>query len=205
MTPSRTAQAKFVIALNGPPRSGKDEATKALSRILDPWFVHETMKFTAVVKDLTHRSLGLDCRHDAFEALKDVPLPEFGGLTPRQAYIAKSASEKAERGESAIADHFIAKMLESPARLVLNSDIGIPIEIDGLAATVGAENILLLRLHRTGHDFSKDNRTYLGHPDVETHDISNDSGLEDLADAVSGPSLDFLRERMPEAFLAKAV
>src|SRR5690606_2469170 len=96
---------KIAILLNGPPRAGKDTAVEALAAALGA--AAEIFKFTSPVKDLTHRNAGLDCATDHYEELKDTPLPEFGGRTPRQAYIDTSAELKRKNGQDAVARMFV--------------------------------------------------------------------------------------------------
>ena len=62
----------ILVMLNGPPRAGKDTATAAIVEAVG--MPVRVLKATEPIKDETHRRLGLDCAHDAYEALKDAPL-----------------------------------------------------------------------------------------------------------------------------------
>lgn len=79
---------KFLL-INGPARSGKDTLAAILAN--RPQTEGRILHFAKALKDATHAAYGLfNIAYDFFEAKKDSPLPEFFGLTPRQAYIAHS-------------------------------------------------------------------------------------------------------------------
>lgn len=167
------ACGKIAILLNGPPRAGKDTAVEALSLALPG---SEVFKFTRPVKDLTHRLAGLRCSHDAYEDLKDTPLPEFGGRTPRQAYIEASRDLKAREGGDAVARLFVEAISASEASVILNPDCGDDMEALRVADAFSAESVLVIRIHREGHDFSNDCRTWVTSPLLRIVDVHNRSG-----------------------------
>jgi len=169
------ACAKVAILLNGPPRAGKDTAVEALASALGE--VAEVFKFTRPVKDLTHRNAGLDCRHDAFEELKDTPLEEFGGRTPRQAYIDTSRELKAREGDDAVAKLFVEAISASDAQVILNPDCGDDMEALRVAEAFSFDAVLVIRIHREGHDFSQDCRTWVTSPLLRIVDVTNRSGF----------------------------
>jgi len=166
---------KVAILLNGPPRAGKDTAVEALAPALGQ--IAEVFKFTRPVKDLTHREAGIDCAHDAYEELKDVPLPEFGGRTPRQAYIDTSRALKDREGEDAVARLFVKAIQESGASVILNPDCGDDMEALCVAEAFSPENVFVIRIHREGHDFSKDCRTWVTSDRLNVVDVVNRSGM----------------------------
>jgi len=165
---------KIAILLNGPPRAGKDTAVAVLEDAFGT--EAETFKFTQPVKDRTHARFGLDCAHDAYELLKDTPLPEFGGMTPREAYIDTSRKLKAEQGEDAVRKLFVETVLGSQAQIILNPDAGDDSEAESVAEALGAENVLVIRISREGHDFSKDCRTWVTSPSLRIVDVTNEDG-----------------------------
>lgn len=169
------ACGKIAILLNGPPRAGKDTAVEALSKAFGP--SAEVFKFTRPVKDLTHRLAGLDCPHDAYEDLKDTPLPEFGGRTPRQAYIDTSRDLKAREGEDAVARLFVDAISASEASVILNPDCGDDMEALRVAEAFSHDAVLVIRIHREGHDFSNDCRTWVTSPLLRIVDVTNRSGF----------------------------
>lgn len=169
------ACGKIAILLNGPPRAGKDTAVEALAEAIGGSV--EIFKFTQPVKDLTHRNAGLACRHDHYEELKDTPLPEFGGRTPRQAYIDTSRDLKARYGEDAVAKMFVEAIKASSATVILNPDCGDDMEALCVADAFSHENVFVMRIHRDGHDFSKDCRTWVASPSLNIVDIVNRDGM----------------------------
>lgn len=169
------SEGKIAILLNGPPRAGKDTAINALMAAFSAGNA-EILKVTQPIKDLTHKSFGLDCRHDAYELDKDVNLPEFNGKTPRESYIATSAELKREHGEGAIMDLFVEAVVASECDVILNPDIGDDMEADRVAATLGTDRILIIRIHRPGHDFSMDCRTWVTSQNLNIIDVHNEPG-----------------------------
>lgn len=162
-----------ILMLNGPPRAGKDTASAAVAAALP--FPVAVVKVTAPVKDETHRRYGLRCAHDAFEAHKDTPLRAFGGLTPRQAYIATSRDLKERFGDDVVCRMLVDAVRETEATLVIVPDLGDRMEAEWLLTLVPDERALLARIHREGHDFSRDCRdwVHLRGP-VRQLDIVND-------------------------------
>lgn len=166
-------QRKIAIAFNGPPRAGKDTATLVALDIFDDIAVYQ---FTRPVKELTHKEWGLDVAFDHYETLKDTPLPEFGGMSPRQAYIAKSDALKREKGPDVVADLFVEAIVGCNSGIMVNPDCGGDMEAHKIAGVYGYENLLVVRIHKDGHDFSQDCRTWVTDPLFQTHDIKNVQG-----------------------------
>jgi len=90
-----------LIVLNGPKRTGKDTAYKALVEMehaLHPEIYMDTWRFSYadIIRRATHEALGIQLiaedysyitdTYDSIE-IKDTPHDDFVGLTPRQAYI----------------------------------------------------------------------------------------------------------------------
>jgi len=168
-------EGKIAILLNGPPRAGKDTAITALFAAFSPGTA-EVIKVTQPIKDMTHNRLGLKCAHDAYEIEKDLVLPEFGGKTPREAYIETSTALKRERGPNAVMDLFVDSVVASECDVILNPDIGDDMEAERVASTIGADRLLVIRIHRPGHDFSHDCRTWVTSPTLNIVDVQNEPG-----------------------------
>ena len=164
---------KIAILFNGPPRAGKDTAVNALVSVVDDF---EIIKFTGPVKDRTHKLHGLNCAQDAYEINKDTPLSEFNGKTPRQAYIDYSTNLKKEKGIDAVAKLFVEAIHASKANVILNPDVGDDMEALAVANSLGKENVLVLRIHKAGHDFSQDCRTWVVSDELTIIDIFNEDG-----------------------------
>lgn len=75
----------WLVLISGPPRSGKSRAGRCLAKELDA----NHFALSNMLKNMTHEHFGLgEARSPlAFEDCKDQPLEQFGGLTPREAYI----------------------------------------------------------------------------------------------------------------------
>lgn len=165
------AMPKIVILLNGPKRAGKDTASAALAEAGGA--AVRLLKFTDPVKRLAHAAHGIDRPTWWFEPVKDTRLPEFGGLTPREAYIATGDRLREERGEDAVAKLFVEAMAASGAEIVVGSDLGREAEVLLAAQAVGAENVFILRIHRDGHDYRDDCRGWIEVPGIRSEDVRN--------------------------------
>lgn len=186
-----------VVLFNGAPRSGKDSSSEALvtSPASKGWLVVEA-KFAHALKQAAHELLGLghlDPEH--FDKVKDEPLPEFFGLSPRQFYIA--LSEKFMKptinleqvfGEVLMRklEHFVntkAQVRDANNVLFAISDSGFAMEAVPVGQEFGWENILLVRCHREGCTFMNDSRSYIELP-CTSIDLYNDGTLEEWHDKV---------------------
>lgn len=165
-----------IIFLNGPPGCGKDHA----ATVLGGW----RMKMAKELKERTHAAcllFGVDGKplpHDYFEAVKDVPRPEFGGSTPRQAYIAMSEGFiKVVFGES-ILGVWLADAISNmshPANDFLITDSGFRGEAEEIVGRFGPGMCTLVRIHRSGYDFSSDSRGYIDLSDLGVRVIDVDN------------------------------
>lgn len=178
-----------IVFLNGPARSGKDSSGRALVRAIDG---AQVVKMATALKSGTHALFGIrDVTSEAFEAVKDEPRAEFFGKTPRQAYIYVSE----ECIKPAFGPEFFGRVLAQSirrlrdCRLAVVTDSGFAGEAMPVVREFGADNALLIRLHRPGYGFAGDSRSHIELPDVRTLDVHND-GPEanlhrDVVEAVS--------------------
>ncbi len=178
-----------LIMFNGPPRAGKDTAGGITSRILGAGC--ELVKFTTPVKRETHRRFGINCATEAFEVLKDTPLPQFDGMTPRQAYTKVSKDMKAKHGPHCVAQLLADEVSGLNSEYILNTDVGFDFEGQALMGVVGVENTILVRIHRNGKNYDGDCREWVHLSGCRSFDIDNNSGQEDLEQALL-PILDEL-------------
>ncbi len=178
-----------IIFVNGPPRSGKDFAGAILSQRQDIGLSNRA-KLSAILKERTHALYmlfgqgGKPLRHDFFEHVKDTPLVEFSGITPREAYI--SVSElwmKPTHGSGILGKWLVEELRERESDISgrwthIVTDSGFIEEAEAIVSEYKAENCLLVRIHREGYTFSGDSRSYidLGHLGVDSYDIKNDGG-----------------------------
>lgn len=165
---------RLAIVLNGPPRAGKDTAIEVLSEVFPDADVYQ---FFRPIKELLHQELGLSVPYDFYEATKDVPLPEFGGMTPRRAYIDKGDRMQAEFGHSVLTDTYFEAIASSNAP-VLVTTCGMDSEALEIARIFGVENMLVLRIHRDGCDFSQDSRSWVHSPHLNIRDVRNVHGRQ---------------------------
>jgi len=134
------------------------------------------LPFAKILKDQTHAAYGLaGISFDHYEAYKDTPLPEFYGLTPRQAYIIHSeVYTKPQHGKDAFGRFWLEEAQKHPdVPYWLISDSGFAEEAVPVVEAHGRVFCLLFRLHREGCSFRSDSRSYISLP-VGTLDIRND-------------------------------
>lgn len=160
---------QIVLVLNGPPRAGKNTGIDALHAAFPD---AEVFEFFRPVKELLHRELGLNVCHDHFEAVKDVPRPEFGGKAPRYAYIDRGDALEAERGPAALTDFYFAALGNCKAPILITT-CGKDSEALKLASMFGADNTLFLRIHMDGKDFSQDSRSWVVSSSLNIRDLTN--------------------------------
>ena len=170
-----------IILLNGPPSSGKDFAGFEIWNRVGTGVL---MKFAEEVKVRTHAALylcdeaGHPFRADHYEDRKDQVLEEFGGITPRAAYIQFSEGfAKPLFGERIFGTWLADKIeaMDGPDTVII-TDSGFMPEAEVLVERFGAENCLLARIHRVGYTFAGDSRSYidLAPLQVQCQDINND-------------------------------
>jgi hypothetical protein len=165
---------RLAIVLNGPPRAGKDTAIEVLAEVFSDADVYQ---FFRPIKELLHQELGLAVPYDFYEDAKDVPLPEFGGMTPRRAYIDKGDRMQAEHGHSILTDTYFAAIASSNAPILVTT-CGMDSEALEIAGIFGLENTLVLRIHRDGCDFSQDSRSWVHSDHLTIRDVRNVHGRQ---------------------------
>lgn len=168
-----------VFLLNGPPRSGKDTAYLAMAEYFNAQgFSSRSLKFTHPIKKLTHEQYGLTVSLDYYEAQKDIPLVEFHGRTPREAYIETSTKAKQQHGEDIFIRILMEEMSQTDEDVIIFPDVGNKEEGDAIISTLGASECRLIRIHKEGHDFGNCCREYFHLPGIITEDMVNTEGYE---------------------------
>lgn len=167
-----------VLVLNGPPRSGKDTVA---SYLCQQWPDHMVdLKMSYSLKRACHAVLGfhnVDVEH--FNDLKDCELEEFGNRTPRQFYI-----DMAERfiktrfGKNWFGYAWMRRYIEEShdQKLAIISDSGFVEELEPLMQCFDNGAMVLVRLHREGHDFQIDSRGYVSNVLSKEFDVMNIEG-----------------------------
>lgn len=175
---------KYAILLNGPPRVGKDHAANVLLR---EFKICRKLKFSNPLKLGVHASYGVDddLNPDFFEDVKDEPNDIFFGMTPRQAYIYHSEEYMKPLHGKDVYGRILTNTVKhdrfQPSnalnKVYIIPDSGFVDETKPLIKEIGADNVLLVRLHSSLNgrelDFIGDSRSYLDLPNVEAMDLVN--------------------------------
>lgn len=186
----RLQEPKIVI-LNGPPRSGKDTMVSAVTGIF-PLSI-AGLKMAKPLKDACFAALGITdfpIQRAMDNKYKDRAMSEFlpvnSSMTWREFQIHMSEEVmKPLFGKEVfgqIATARIADMVEcTGVKFYLFSDGGFEDELRPLVRKFKAENVLIVRLHREGCDFSLDSRGDLKiaarHLGLQFEELRNDGGV----------------------------
>jgi hypothetical protein len=182
-----------IVLFNGPPRSGKDTAVSLVHSAYRRDAV--PMKFADPLKAVTHSFAEfMGDKHGNVlsnePGVKEHPNKFLLGKTPRQFQISVSEDwMKPVFGADVfgrIAEQQIKLYPEWQTRLFLFSDSGFRDEAAHLVNEFGADNVLLIRLHRRGCDFTLDSRSYIELADlgVTEVDLTNDATKEHLRETL---------------------
>lgn len=169
--------------MNGPKYCGKDTAASALVKTFGA--ESAIFRFTVPVKEETHRRYGLDVPFDHFEDknVKDAPMAEFGGLSPRQAYIKVGDELRDEHGPDIVTAMLCDRIRASDVPIVVNPDCGGDGEAEGIVEELGYDRVIVFRIHKEGHDYEGDSRYWVTSDKVRKIDIVNVEG--NVSDYVS--------------------
>lgn len=163
-----------IVFLNGPPGSGKDTIASGLV----PYINFRHLKFSAPMKRAVAGLLDMDTKW--VENFKDQPVTMLKNEVLRDHLINYFQWLATEYGGD-ILGRLLWKDAQLSARsLIVVSDSGKTEEVEYVARRAGAKNCLLLRIHRKGHGFERDNREYLQAPLCPSHDIWNDTSKEQV-------------------------
>jgi hypothetical protein len=167
---------KKVILINGPPGSGKDTATAFAKAAIDgkpsrgKFVGHDVahLKFADPLKAAAHVLYGIPHSADYYEKefgyeWKNNPQPEFFGLIPRSVYISLSEEYAKEKGGASFFGKIAARRIRLDKRndVFIFSDSGFADEAIPVIREVGIDNVLLISLERSGHNFAGDSRGYI--------------------------------------------
>lgn len=184
-------RVKKVVLFNGPPRCGKDTATDLSISILGHTKAGR-YRFAEPLKDAVHSLFGMsNVLLEHFDSVKGDPQESLFGMTPRDAYIWMSEEVvKPKFGTDFFAriavrriNHVFGKGPYGDFTAVVISDCGFQSEIDLLSKEFGAENVLLVRLHRVGRTFAGDSRSYIEHSN--SIDLENDGTMGELKERLT--------------------
>lgn len=179
-----------VVILNAPPSSGKDEVAKTFLKFNTPaprgtansvMFSHKEFKSQLIRLAKTIWGIPDDLWDQLYaRENKETPSPFLGNMSPRQALIHTSETVIKPNYGTQYFGHFAAKTLNQGIVNVF-SDGGFPDEVIPVVDAVGMENILIIRIHRPGFDFSSDSRDYLADGTCKYMvDLYNDGTLQEF-------------------------
>lgn len=194
-----------IVLFNGPPRSGKDTAHRALfdvekviatqGRYRPPFDDILHGKFSAPIKMAFAGMMGLEAdRHfcvQPWESKKDEVIPALG-VSYRQWQIDFSETfMKPLYGQNIFARMMVTELMAgiTPCLnagdnlpLFSVSDCGFPVEVNYLPLHMPDAKFLLIRLHRDGCTFEGDSREYVysDAPNVTFLDIDNNGTEEEF-------------------------
>lgn len=174
-----------IFLLNGPPRCGKDTAAVYLAEEFDG----QVAKFAQPLKD---GCTAIYCRGDKelfnhydSPELKDENCAQFFGKSCRQAQIDMSESYlKVLHGNSIFGKILADKLGHSITAPIFVSDSGFEPEAMELINKFSPENVVLIRIHREGCNYTSDSRGYINIPHIDNYDIYNHGKLSSYLDAI---------------------
>jgi len=175
----------YVLALNGPPHSGKDTIANAIIEQIDrdPMFGIATRKLEikAGLRAMGMAVLGLPNDPAEYDRIKDVPQDIFNGDSLRQWMIGVTEGYfKPRYGKT----FWISRELGlNPFfyGLSIVTDMGFDEEINVLYNKYTAHSVLLVHLYRDGTSFFGDSRNYVSHPILSPLAMYNESTPEEAA------------------------
>lgn len=188
----------IVIFLNGPPQSGKDTVAEYLRDHYD----FQIFKFATPLRNAVKALTGI--QDEDIEYFKNDVLnpdhPRQQDYTGRDFLIDLSELlVKPALGESFFGEMTARDMLLSGAKRCAVSDAGFSYEVlacahalNSLHCPPNTEVRLRLwhqqvwRIHRPFHDFSQDSRSWVRLSNIESYDVFNSMGLDNLFAGVDG-------------------
>ena len=163
-----------VLIFNGPPGSGKDTLGNMLYNFMHKnnypevfmqSFKEQLIEIALVISGLERSTW------TRFYAQKELKRAELGGLSCRE-YLIKISEKviKPNFGADYFGKHAADNLLVG---LNIFTDGGFEAELPPIIDKIGVENVVIVRLHRTGHTFKNDSRNYISIPGVACFDIKN--------------------------------
>lgn len=182
-----------IILFNGPPRSGKDTATRLAIGTLGKRAAH--YRFAGPLKDSIHGLFGFGvCNQERFDKIKDQPSPLFFGMSPREAYIWLSEDVvKPKFGKdffAKVATHTLSDK-KYDQNIIVISDCGFAEEVEAMIAAFGVQNVAIVYLKRSGTGFKGDSRNYVTNVECQQYTIENNGTLNELHDEINRVLKDF--------------
>lgn len=157
-----------IVMLNGPPRSGKDEAVKALAKEFN--IRHYKMSYPLKRTVRTFWNL-TDDEEKYLEAHKEDPQKIFAGRSYRQVQISLSEDWAKPVFGSDVFGIIARRALSIPTdtQFTVISDSGFFDEAVPLVRLTGPRSVLLIHISRPGTSFENDSRSYI---ELEQHGVT---------------------------------
>ncbi len=184
-----------LIALSGPPRSGKDTIGNELAAV----FRQHHPKIDVAVEALSmplryaiYALSGIPYTREHYEAQKDVPQGIFDGRTIREAIIALAEHHvRPIYGIGFFAQSLVNKMCGRAPDVIIITDLGFEQEVEVFDNAYGLDNVAYPQIVRVGCSFLGDSRSYVGTPGRRTT-IINDADAATEAARLYGRLVDQL-------------
>lgn len=182
------AYPTYLIGLSGPPRSGKDSVGVALAKlILERHPVNVCVRALSMpMRKAVYGMLGIEYSLEHYETQKDMPRPELGGETIRQAMIALSECHVKMRYGHGFWGEALLNTLPmelAPSRVVIVTDMGFDAEVEVFVEALGAENCMWPQITRPGCSFAGDSRSYVGRTEQRVAIVNEGETLEQVTAA----------------------
>lgn len=189
---------------NGPPRSGKDTAAQFM-------YQYNSAKGPMIIGAKHNRAhfdrFSMPCK-SAFAAIVGAEMDVWGNVEPyestkgeiipwlgvsyRQWQIDFSENfMKPQYGNDIFGRLFCQRNKDKKGAIFI-PDSGFREEAEYIASQFGVENILLIRVHRPGFDFTGDSRSYLYDVVPNEVDVVNDSSQEEYYGKIKALVSDFM-------------
>ena len=177
-----------IVLLNGPPGCGKDTFADIINAATE--YHTQVARMASPLKLGLHALLNLRHGEEAFNDVKEDNIPEFFGLTPREAYIMVSEQWlKPTFGQQIFGWLWLRKNMTLTENFdLIVPDCGFADEVIPLLQNLGPERIHLINIHRPECNFSNDSRSHISIDSLTSighhHVIINDSDLEEYEHTV---------------------
>jgi hypothetical protein len=186
-----------ILFFNGPPRCGKDTSAiytmNRFSMASGPGVAFD--RFAMPIKRAFAGMVAADIDRfgnvEPWESTKGDIIPWLG-VSYRQWQIDFSEGFLKKYGQDIFAKLFVQRNETTRAKAIVVPDSGFAEEVFPVAQKFGEDNILLVRIHRPGFDFTGDSRSYLHNVVKNEVDITNDTGVEEFHKKLHGIVGDFL-------------
>lgn len=156
----------YLVGFSGPPRSGKDTLGNLLAGILRGKGVKvDVLALSLPMRLAVYAYLGLDYTVEHYEAHKDadiVPVEGGGFRSIRQEMISLSEGYVKPRLGYGWWARALLNRTDPAPKVIIVTDMGFWAEHNVFVDALGADRCAWIQVHRDGHDFSGDSRSYVG-------------------------------------------